>query len=108
MEKINIGGQSRPIRFGFAAIMSIEKATGQSVGKFLKNLEDFSITSTVQIVHAGLQDGARKAKMPFDVSLEEVADWIDEDLTVIEKCMTVFQESMVQSSEQGNAKATKS
>lgn len=101
MTYLQIGGQERPILFGFAALYAYEQRTGR------KALEDFaasaaqneltpdafSIVFLVDLVHAGLMAGCRKLRQPVDFDEVDVAEWLTDNQEAIAKAMQIFTES---------------
>ena len=89
---INIGGKSRPVRFGWNATADFSDAAGLSLAD-LNELSDktLSIRKLTIMVWAGLKDGARKEKQDFEASVEDIGDWIDEaDEPVLEQIISHF------------------
>ena len=50
-------------------------------------------------MYCGFKDGARKEKSPFRYDVADVADWIDEDETLIEKAFGIFEEQFASKGE---------
>jgi hypothetical protein len=85
--QINIGGKMRGIRFGNAALIQFEEATGHS---FLTGFEaKLGLKEVAQLAYFGLKDAARFSKEPFDYELHDVIEWLDEPGKVPE-IMAIF------------------
>lgn len=101
-EFLELGGEKRPVRFGFEALYSYERKTGK------KALEDFQalqsggqvpITLMVDLVWSGLFAGYRKEEIPVDFDEYNVAEWLSEDQTAFARVMELFTASLVTTSE---------
>jgi hypothetical protein len=96
MEYIEIGGEKRPVKYGWNALATF--------GKLSKNGADFSIfdkgipfEDVLILIYAGLKEGARKEGKEFGARVEDVGDWLDEDTDKIEEFMKVFTDQMPRS-----------
>lgn len=98
---INIGGIERPVRFGFSALYQYEQRTGRNA------LTDFaamqggqaSVSLMVDLLFAGLCAGTRHERQPVDYTQEDVADWIGNDMDVLQYAATMFAESFEKAGE---------
>lgn len=91
-----------PVRFGFNALREFSKMTGTTLSQ-LENLgEDMTLDQAVTLMFCGFKDGARKAKLPFKYTVDDVADWIDEDQDLIEKVFKVFEDQFASEVEKKN------
>ena len=103
---INLGGKDRPIRFGFAGLLEYEKRTGRKAladfAELSSGIQGVSVTMIVDLLYAGLASGCRKEKVNVDFDDDDVADWITDDQSAVEKVMTAFADSFPQG---GNATA---
>ena len=96
---IEIGERKHPIRFGFNALREFSRMTGTTLAQ-LENLgDDMTLDQAITLMYCGFKDGARKEKAPFRYDVADVADWIDEDETLIEKAFAVFEEQFSSGSE---------
>lgn len=79
-----IGGKSRPVRLGMAAIMQFEKITGKSI--LNGGLDKLSAGDLVELLRCSLISGARYHKQDVEEipDTEGVADWMDEDNALLE------------------------
>lgn len=92
---IRIAGKIYPVKYGFAAIRNFCEVTGSTLDDFKKFKDDVTITQAIAICWAGLKDGARVMKKPFDMDLDDVADLVDVDEEALFKIMAVFSEQYV-------------
>jgi hypothetical protein len=68
----------------------------------LSQLENkMSIDHAIALIWAGMKDGARVEKIDFKMTLDDVADLLDDDPTVINQCVAFFVESFVKPSVDG-------
>lgn len=88
----DLGGQQRPVLFGFAALYQYEQRTGRNA------LQDFaamqngeaSISLLIDILFAGLCAGSRSDGEKVDFSPEDVAEWIGGDFAIFEQVAKAF------------------
>jgi hypothetical protein len=78
--EIELGGKRRPIRFGFGALMLFEESTGANISEFFAKMAsgDFKIRLLIELIYAGLKNGARANNEQFDADVMTIADWVDE------------------------------
>ena len=75
----DLGGKTRPVRYGFRAQREAAEALGtEHLSDFETINERIGLRELPQFLFYGLQDGARKEKMPFDATVEDVEDWLDD------------------------------
>lgn len=99
IKHVEIGGKSRPVKFGFAALMEFTEDNGYKISD-LDNLgESMKLKDALYLVWCGLKHGARVEKISFDFSIEDVADWLDESPEAMEKVLNVFGDSFSSSNE---------
>lgn len=90
---VEIGGKLRPVKFGFAALMEFTEAKGYTMAD-LDNLgESMNLKDALFLVWCGLKHGARVQKQEFDFTIDDIADWLDEDMGAMEKVLSVFGQS---------------
>lgn len=75
VKNLNIGGEERPIKWGFNAIAMFEEFTGRA---FILSAENPSIRDSISMVFFALKDGARAEGIEFKNTFEDVADWLDD------------------------------
>ena len=109
-EEIESEGKKYPVRYGFWALNQFCKVCGLTLADLGKLESQMQPEHAIGLVWAGLKDGHRKAKLSFDLSLDDIADLIDEDAQLITKCMTVFgkhQQNDSKTEKKNNRKQTK-
>ncbi len=94
---IFIAGQDYPVKYGFAALRAFSDATGTTLGDLGALGNNMTITQAIALVWAGLKDGARVTKQDFVLSIDDVADLLDEDSEAMTKVLAVFEKSLAPS-----------
>lgn len=89
-EIVIINGTDYPCRFGMNALRLFCKETNRKLTDLDKLGEDLSLDDACFLIKAGLTDGARKAGKEFSLSVDDIADILDEDFETIQKVMDVF------------------
>ena len=93
VKKVLIGGAERPVKFGFAALMQFTDATSYTLSDLDKIGESLKLSEALELVRAGLTQGARVEGEKFTASLEDVADWLDDNPEALEKVLALFTDS---------------
>jgi len=94
-QQIKVGEKLYPVKYGFNALRIFCKESGIELQDIEKIAQSMSLDHAINLVWAGLKDGARVEKIEFDLTIEDVADMMDEDNTVITQCMELFIASFV-------------
>lgn len=107
---IEIGGEKRPVRFGWAGLLEYEQQTGRKAladfATLSGGIENVSITVMVDLVYYGLTSGHRKAGVNVDFDKDDVAEWLGEDQSILERVMEAFASAFEQG-KGGNGKKGK-
>ena len=107
-EVVILNGNDYPIRFGMNALRIYCKKTNTSLQDLDKLGQDISLDDACQLILAGLQDGARVAGKDFDLTIEYIADILDEDFEAMQKCFDIFGEQFsAKFNDEGNEKEAK-
>tara|TARA_R100000951_G_scaffold57125_1_gene47975 strand:- start:2788 stop:3090 length:303 start_codon:yes stop_codon:yes gene_type:complete len=93
VKKVNIGGEERPVKFGFAALMQFTDATGYTLAQLDSIGDSLTLSQAIELIKAGLKQGARVEGEKFNATSEEIADWLDESPEALEQVLAVFTES---------------
>ena len=93
-EVVFIAGKDYPVKYGFAALRAFSDATGTTLGELGAMANNMTITQAIALVWAGLKDGARVTKQDFVLSIDDVADLMDEDENAMNNVLKVFEKSM--------------
>jgi hypothetical protein len=90
VEFIEINGKKYPVRFGFNALREFTAITGTTLAG-LQNLQNnITLDHAIKLVWCGFKDGARKEKMPFNLLVDDIGDFLDDDNTILEKAFETF------------------
>ena len=71
---------------------------------------NMSLDEACALILCGLKDGARKAKKEINLTVDDIADALDDDMGLLEKCMELFTESFspkTKGNSKGGSKALK-
>lgn len=102
-ELITINNKEFAIRYGMNALRIFCKETNKTLNDLSKLGNDMSLEDSIQLVKAGLMDGGRKAGQPCLLSIEDIADALDDDMDLLTRAMDIFS-SQFNTEEKGNAK----
>lgn len=98
---VDFGGEPRPVKFGFAALMNFTDMSGYKLNDLDKLGENMTLSDAVKLIYCGLKNGARVEKKKFNSSLEDVADWLDDNQNALQEVLNIFAESFSAPSEEG-------
>lgn len=98
--EITMGGEVRTLKFGNYALMSYNVLTATDAGETKKLDIDYQMIDFVRdITYCGLKNYYKISKRTFDVTLDDVTNWIDDmDLSNIQVIIDAWTNSL-QSSE---------
>ena len=94
LNKLGIGGEMRPVHFGFATLADWCDMCKMTLADISKLGDNMPISTAISMVFCGLKHGARKSKEEFKYSVEDVADWLDDDQNALTETMEIFTKSM--------------
>lgn len=97
---VNIGGEERAVKFGFAALMEFTEANGYTMANLDTLGDNMKLKDALYLVWCGLKHGARVEKQPFSYTIEDVADWLDDRPEAMEEVLNVFSTSFSTSNEE--------
>lgn len=75
---IDIGGRKRPVRLAISTITRIE-AEDEHLRSFDAIASSGRIIDVVSILFQALKTGAKKKKEPFEYTIDDLMEWIDDD-----------------------------
>lgn len=106
--EVELAGKKYPVSFGMMALAKFCKKQNLTLAQMNAQLQSrLDLMGALNLIHIGLQEGARKAKVKLDLSLEELADLIDEDEGALERFFAEFTGAMPQGSDdEGKEPAT--
>jgi hypothetical protein len=91
-----------PIRYGNGAIIELERLMKLTFMEIVALLGRGSMEATAAIILAGLRSGALQKRTECTLTLVDVANMMDDDLTLAERCVTLFSESLPKAEDTGN------
>lgn len=99
VKQFQIGGELRPVKFGFNALRIFGNLTGLTVFQMERLGENMSFDHLVKLVYCGLVDGSRVEKKEFTFTVDDIADWLDDDKGLMLEMFNEFRGSMAQPQE---------
>jgi hypothetical protein len=105
IEYIEVNGNRYPVRFGFNALREFASITGTTLSELQHLQKNITLDHAIKLVYCGFKDGARKDKMPFSMSVEDIADLLDEDSSILEKAFETFNKQFSGNEKKSRAKA---
>ena len=95
LKTIAIGGELRPLHFGFSALSQWCDISGLGLNDLGTIGENLSLSNAISLIYVGLKHGARKQNEDFNYTVDDIGDWIDEaGMEVFNECMEVFTQQM--------------
>lgn len=94
--EITMGGEVRTLKFGNYALMSYNVLTATDAGEAKKLDLDYQMIDFVRdITYCGLKNYYKISKRTFDVTLDDVTNWIDDmDLSNIQTIIDAWTKSL--------------
>jgi len=94
--EITMGGDVRTLKFGNYALMSYNVLTATDAGEAKKLDLDYQMIDFVRdITYCGLKNAYKISKRTFDVTLDDVTNWIDDmDLSNIQIVIDAWTKSL--------------
>jgi hypothetical protein len=94
--EITMGGEVRTLKFGNYALMSYNVLTATDAGETKKLDIDYQMIDFVRdITYCGLKNYYKISKRTFDVTLDDVTNWIDDmDLSNIQVIIDAWTKSL--------------
>ena len=91
---ININEKKYPIKFGFNALRKYSSKTNTSLQDLDKLGDNMTLDSALTLIYCGIEDGYRAAKQEFDLTIDDLADLIDNDYDSLGRAMEIQAEHM--------------
>lgn len=94
--EITMGGEVRTLKFGNYALMSYNVLTATEAGESKKLDIDYQMIDFVRdVTYCGLKNYYKISKRTFDVTLDDVTNWIDDmDLSNIQIVIDAWTKSL--------------
>ena len=82
-----------PLHFGWGALRHWTNATKKSIAD-LENANGLTLEDTMWLMWAGLKQGAYKSGKDFDLTIEDIADIMDDNPDFMQVAMDQFSTSL--------------
>lgn len=94
--EITMGGEVRTLKFGNYALMSYNVLTATDAGETKKLDIDYQMIDFVRdVTYCGLKNYYKISKRTFDVTLDDVTNWIDDmDISNIQIVINAWTKSL--------------
>ena len=94
--EITMGGEVRTLKFGNYALMSYNVLTATNAGETKQLDIDYQMIDFVRdVTYCGLKNYYKISKRTFDVSLDDVTNWIDDmDISNIQIVIDAWTQSL--------------
>jgi len=93
-EIVTIANNKFPIFFGFNGLRKYCAITGTSLNKLMTMGQDMTLDQALQLVLVGIEEGCRKSGGDFNLTIDELADMLDTDMTGLSKALEIFGDQM--------------
>jgi hypothetical protein len=79
IDYIKIGDKEYPVKFGLNALALFCDEVGLKLGELDKIGAQSSLMDILRLAYWGMKDGARSEGKPFDLTVENIADLLDDN-----------------------------
>jgi len=97
MKQIEFGGEKRPVKYGWNALAIFGELTGTGLNDLSKFETEMTFKEVLALIYAGLKEGARAEKKDFDLTMDDIGDFLDKETEKIQEFIDVFTSEMPQS-----------
>lgn len=87
-------GNKLPFSFGMAALSNFLEDNEWSLQDLGQLQDNLTLGKIIQIIHHGFRDGHRREKLEFKLTHDDIGDLIDDNPTLLNRCMDIFATSM--------------
>jgi hypothetical protein len=94
MKVIKINGKDYPVHFGKSFLLKMETDYKINIMHIQDQIEGQPMATMMNLLKASLDEGARISKKEHNLTIYDIADAWDENEKLMEKAMTLFNESM--------------
>tara|TARA_R100001163_G_C5068278_1_gene208297 strand:+ start:8227 stop:8583 length:357 start_codon:yes stop_codon:yes gene_type:complete len=101
-EIVKIGSKKFPIFFGFNGLRKYCALTGTSLNKLMSLGENITLDEALKLVLVGIQEGCRKSGQECTLTIDELSDMLDIDMSGLSRAMEIFGEQMGHNMNVGN------
>ncbi len=107
-EIVIINGIDFPVRFGMNALRMFCKDTNKALSDLDKLGDSMSLDDACYLILNGIKDGSRVSGQECSLTVDGVADLLDEDFEALNKVLEVFSTQFsAKLGNEGNVKAAK-
>ncbi len=99
IKQIKFGGETRPVKYGWAALAEFGKLSGVNFANLEKIEGELDFEGVLAIIYVGLKHGARADGKEFTYTMNDVGDLLDEEddfNAKLQEFLDVFTEQMPQ------------
>lgn len=93
-ELVEIAGKQYPLFFGFNGLRKYCGITGTSLNKLMSLGQDMTLDQALTLVLVGIEEGCRKSGQDFNMTIDELSDMLDTDMTGLTKALEIFGQQM--------------
>lgn len=93
---VEFAGKKYPIFFGFNGLRKYCGMTGTSLNKLMSLGQEMTLDDALKLVLVGLEEGARKSSKDFNMTIDELGDMLDSDMSGLTRALEIFGEQMGQ------------
>ena len=93
-EIVELGGKNYPIFFGFNGLRKYCGKTGTSLNKLMTLGQDMTLDEALTLVLVGIEEGCRKSGEGFSLTIDELGDMLDSDMSGLTRALEIFGKQM--------------
>jgi hypothetical protein len=101
-KQIQTGRGMLPFSWGMAALTRFCEENNLTLNDFAQLEKEMRPTLLLSLIWHGFKDGHRKERKDFDLTVDDIADLIDESEGLMERCMEAVANSMPGGQGNGN------
>tara|TARA_R110002051_G_scaffold98296_2_gene168445 strand:+ start:5148 stop:5498 length:351 start_codon:yes stop_codon:yes gene_type:complete len=106
-ELVKIADTTYPLYFGFNGLRKYCALTGTSLNKLMTLGEEMTLDQALHLVLVGIEEGCRKAGKECTLTIDQLGDMLDSDMTGLTRALEVFGRQMGHNIEQPTKKKEK-
>lgn len=100
---ITIGEDKYYLSFGINALRLFSIENNLNLSDMNNMVEEINFQKTISLIHIGFREGHRKMKLNFNLNIDELSDLLEQDPTVIQKAMKIFEKHVSSLTEENNS-----
>ena len=102
---VEILGKEMPVQYGLDALDEFSKLTGLTEDQVMFELDrHLKLGKIPTFIYCGLKYGARRAKIDFSTTRDEVEEWLSDNPELIKAFMGAFTDQTMQKTEKKKVK----